>query len=234
MTSSPELSRLRRGLALLVTMALASGCGLSREMAPPRPPTDVDQIVGRVLRDAQPVEGMLVVLFAHTDAEPAVDSTLTTASGDYAFRNVSVGRWISRVSPTDRQDLGYVRAFFEVVDPANRIVVPDFDIHPHGLELLVPAQNVVIPRPSPDAPLLFQWSEYQLAYTLAGARVSEDGVIAWTSRRSRATAAEWTGYGNRGTYAGAPLSPGSYFWRVKLQLSPQMQAGSQLNTIILE
>ncbi len=211
---------------------LVAGCGLSREKALTAPP-GTPQVVGAVVRTGVPVPGMKIALSVHDSADTMMDSTMTDGTGHYAFMSVPPGHWVSRVSPMDRADLGYVRAFFDVAHPGDAITIPTFDIDVHGLVQVSPADSAVVPLPSFTSPLSFTWTPYQLPYLTASARVSVNGAIAWTSIRNQSTQADWNGMGNRGVYAYQTLPPGTYQWRVKLQLPNSMQAATHLRTLVL-
>ena len=210
-----------------------AGCGLSREKAPTAPP-GTPQVVGTVVRTGAPAAGMKITLSVHDSADTVVDSTITDGSGHYAFMSVPPGHWVSRVSPTDSADLGYVRAFFEVANPGDAITIPAFDIDVHGLVQVSPPDSAIVPLPSFTSALRFTWTPYQLPYLTASARVSVNGVLAWTSIRNKSTQADWNGVGNRGVFAFQTLPPGTYQWRVKLQLPNSLQAATHLRTLVLQ
>lgn len=177
---------------------------------------------------------MTAVLSAHDSLEAPVDSAVTNASGTYAFASIPPGQWIIRVSSDDPGDMGYVRAFFDVVHAGDAITIVPMDIAASGLTLVAPAEGAVVAPPSFSSPQRFTWTPYQLPYLTASARLSRDGVIAWTSVRARSTQADWNGMGNRGAFTGQALSPGTYRWRVKLQLANSVQAGTQFRTLVLQ
>lgn len=218
---------------LAVVAIAAAGCGLAREKSATAP-AGSPQVSGRVLRAGVPVVGMTTYLAVHDSLEAPVDSAVTDGSGTYAFMTSPPGPWVVRVSPTDPGDLGYVRAFFTVVHPGDAIAIVPMDIDASGLTLVAPVDSAVAPLPSFGSPLRFVWTAYQGSYLSSSARLSVDGVIAWTSTRSRSTQADWNGTGNRGTYAGQTLGPGNYRWRVKLQLPNSVQAATQLRALILQ
>ncbi len=209
------------------------GCGLAREQAVTAPPGS-PQVTGRVLRAGVAAAGMTILLAVHDSLEAAIDSTVTDGSGGYGFQAVPPGRWVIRVSPTAPEDLGYVRAFFDVLHSGDAIAIVPLDVDAAGLALLTPGDGAVAPLPSFSAPLRFTWSESRAPYLTASARLSVDGVIAWTSIRSRSTQADWNGTGNRGSYTGQALPPGAYNWRVKLQLPNSVQAATHLRTLYLQ
>jgi hypothetical protein len=177
---------------------------------------------------------MTAVLSVHDSLEAPVDSAVTNGSGIYTFASIPPGSWIVRVSPDARGDLGYVRAFFDVVNPGNAITIVPMDIAASGLVLVAPGEDAAVAPPSFSSPQRFTWTPYQRPYLTASARLSRDGIIAWTSPRGRSTQADWNGMGNRGAFTGQALSPGTYRWRVKLQLANSVQAATPLRTLVLQ
>ena len=220
--------------ASLAALAIfVAGCGLSREKALTAP-AGTPQVTGTVVRNGVPVVGMKAFLSVHDSLDTLVDSMITDGSGRYAFISVPPGAWVARVNPTDSVDLGYVRAFFDVANPGDAITIPSFDIDAHGLGLVAPADSDTVPLPGFTSALRFTWTAYQLSYLTASARLSVNGAIAWTSVRNKSTQADWNGMGNRGAFAFQALPPGTYQWRVKLQLPNSLQAATHLRTLVLQ
>lgn len=223
--------------APLAALALvATGCGLSREKGPsaapemPEPP----QVTGTVVRDGVPAAGIVAVLSVHDSLGAAVDTVVTDETGSFGFPSVPPGYWIARVSSPDSSDLAYVRAFFQVVNEDDPVALPAFDLDPHGLVLVTPADGATVPQPTSTDPLRLEWSAYELPYISARARVTAGGITAWSSTQRTTTEAEWIGVGNRGVYVGMVLPAGNYRWRVRLQLPDSVQVGTRLRTVVLQ
>jgi len=218
------------GPAALLAMVALAGCSASREKGLTAPPGQ-PQVAGTVNRAGAAVAGFKVKLY--NDATGAqVDSTFTDATGAYGFANVPTGTWMIKVSPTDPGDLGYVRFFLDLATSGQAATIPPFDVSAHGIALAAPSDGAAVNAPTFSAPLLFSWSSYQAPLSWMNARISDaQDVQSWTSPQGQATAADWNGLGNDGPYAGAPVPPGTYQWRVKLHLGNAVQAATRVRTL---
>lgn len=221
-----------RAAFLVPALIALAGCGLKPErLAAPAP--GGPQVTGTVFRAGLALAGMEVKLYQ--DPSGALfDTTRTDASGAYGFANVPAGRWMVKVSPLDPSDLAYVRYFLDVPAGGAAAEVPPFDVSAHGFDLIAPADGSAQPLPSSQALVHFAWSPYQGSYVNESARVSDStSVLVWASPTGQATAADWDGTGNDGSYAGKPAAPGHYRWRVKIRLAYDVQAATRERWVAL-
>jgi SdrD B-like protein len=216
-------------VSALVTVA---GCGLKPErLTGPAP--GGPQLMGTVSRSGVAVAGMEVKLYQDPSGV-LFDTTRTDASGAYGFANVPAGRWMVKVSPSDPNDLAYVRYFLDVAAGGVAAEVPPFDVAAHGFGLISPTDGSAQPLPTSNALMRFAWSLYQGSYVNTSARVADStGVLVWASAAGQGSAADWDGTGNDGSYAGRPAAPGHYRWRVKIRLAYDVQAATRERLIVL-
>jgi hypothetical protein len=225
-------SRVAGFIGVVIVVAFVTGnagCGLrrARVLAPEGAPA----VRGVVERAAAPVSGEWVKLY-DDQTGALTDSSLTGGGGAYGFGPVPAGEWMVKASSAAPGDLGYVRYIFQ--GPVSSLEVPPLDLYAFGFDLLQPADSATVPRPNIFAPLHFAWSPYGAPYRWASARITDTlGVTVWSSAMIPATAADWNGVGNDGAYAGQPVSPGRYLWRVRLHLPNSVHAASRQRQIVI-
>ena len=226
----------RAGLSLLALLALlallVAGCGLQRQGLIPFAP-GIHVLFGRVQRGGQPLGGQLVKLY---DANEAVllDSLRSDPSGQYGFMAAPPGEVMVKVSSLDSLDFGYVRYILARGSSSERDSVPPLDLHAYGCALLEPAPGASVPTPNPAAGLTFRWAPMTLPGTirykvrLADAR---DSTV-WESVRDIGTTADFNGIGTFGAYTAQLVGPGTYFWRVKVRFTDDVNAATASRAVV--
>jgi hypothetical protein len=212
----------KRDLVLAtLTATVLSGCSPDfRDGTGPIVP--VPNVEGAVTRSGSAAPGLGVALRDSSGHDMA--KTVTNASGDYGFGNVTSGTWQVKVSGGEPGDYDSVTRDFQLTSPS--LTLPVLDVSANGAGATSPADGVTQPVPTPVQPLVFQFN-FPSAPSNATAHVQvfdSAGSPVWYSGSLKIGESAWNGLGNQGGYQGRAATPGAYTWRLKFELPDSSEA----------
>lgn len=201
-------------LGLVFSLAVG-GCSADlREIVGPRIP--IPNVAGRILRDDVPVQSFKVELRDPETNETRYDDR-TDASGVFTLAGVGAGRWVLRADSQESSDWSRCVFEFDVMRPDTVLTLPDIDVSNRGLRIEEPEDGDKESVPSVFDPMEFGWRHEGLTGPVQ-VRLYEDsdgGRGVWFSNETTATVVRWNGLANQGSFAGRPVPPGAYRWRLR-------------------
>jgi hypothetical protein len=216
-------------LATLVA-AVVSGCSPDfRDGTGPIVP--IPNVEGTVTRSGSAAPGVGVALRDSTGHDMA--KTVTDASGNYGFGNVTSGLWQVKVSGREPEDYDSVTRNFQLLSPS--LTLPMLDVSAHGAGATNPAAGATEPVPTPLHPVLFQFNfpSAPPGVTARAQVFDSAGKPVWYSGSLKLGESAWNGLGNQGDYQGRVATPGNYTWRLKFDLPDSSEARTALRGLIL-
>jgi hypothetical protein len=221
-----------RFAVVLVTALLLHGCSADiQDGVGPRVP--LPNVFGTVTRGGAPAADLELELRTVPDAH-TIQTTTSADDGTYAFE-VPEGIWEIKVEGERSDDFDSATREFAVVAGAGQVSVPGLDVHAAGAEPYMPAMGAALPRPTPEEPLAFHWTPPSRPFDSARVQVfGSDGNAVFYSAESGDSTASWDGTGNQGPFSGVVVPAGSYTWRVKFEMTGDMEARTWNRSLILE
>ncbi len=229
---SGAVNLLMAGLLLLACLfPLACSPDIQDNVGPRVP---IPNVKGAVERDGDEADDVDVDL---RDAETAVvvAAVETDDDGEYTFSDIGAGRWEVKISGEEDGDFDSVSKVFTLTQDAELMVLPALDIHAYGIELEVPTKGGAYPIPTLFSPITFAWTSPSRSFLSARVQLYDrSGDRIWSSEKEHTESALWNGIANEGEYAGGSVRPGTYYWRVKLELGDETEARTESLTFTFD
>jgi hypothetical protein len=201
----------------MLSLLLLAGCSpdLQETLGPVVP---FPNVTGMIVREGIPVVDRKVKLEA-----PSVDSTLaedrTDTAGLYEFTGVAPGTWVLKVSSSDAGDFQDVTCEVSLSEEGERLTAPEMDLSLRGVGFRQPADGAEVGRPTPASPVEFQWDKPTDPEREVQVRVYDAvGEAVWYGPKSTDDRVSWNGLGNRNNYTNRLVPPGSYSWKLRVEI----------------